>query len=94
MSKAVPSEANEKKDKETKADQHAEALNDHHDKAHHHLKAAHAAAGTAAARHHINQAGMALTALHRTAKTAMAAKGHMPTDSYDAASNGEYAGKG
>lgn len=73
-----------------------ETLNDHHKKIHLHLKQAHAAAGNnpAVARHHINQAGIAATAMHKTAKEAANANG-LQDDANDYSAQGDnYQGQG
>jgi hypothetical protein len=87
-SPAVPS-PNEKKE-----NVHVKAMNEHHEKAHSHLRQAHAAAGSKAARMHITQAGMALTSLHKSAKQAMGAEGKGNGNEYDSDMNGEYTGRG
>lgn len=74
----------------SKENVHAKSMREHHEKAHSHLRQAHAAAGSKAARMHITQAGMAITNLHKSAKQALAAEGKGTGEEYDGDSNGEY----
>ncbi len=91
-STAVPAPSNPEDKKENV---HVKAMNEHHQKAHMHLRQAHAAAGSKAARMHITQAGMALTSLHKSAKQAMAADGKGgEVSEYDSDANGHYGGNG
>lgn len=73
-----------------------QTIANHAKTAHHHLKMAHAAAGNNAgqARHHINQAGMAVEALHKTAKEAAKANGVQDDSSEYASSGDTYTGSG
>ena len=78
---------------EKKENVHVKAMRESHDKAHSHLRQAHAAAGSKAARMHITQAGMELTKLHKSAKQALGSEGKGDGDQYDGDMNGEYTGR-
>lgn len=68
-------------------------MEEHHAKIHKHLAAAHAAAPESA-RRHINQAGMAATALHKTAKEAANSAGNVDdSNEYDMGKAGQYNGR-